>query len=85
LLNFEQAVDKAKTFLAKMKGYNIEFSGRLMIDWLDFEVEKQNETSDQFDLTCSFQENLFGDQRVKFFIRIDRVKGEVVDVQRISQ
>ena len=83
-MNFEQAVDKAKSFLAKMKGYDIVFSSRLMIDWLDFEVEKEFEDLHIFDLKCSFQESIFSDQRAKFLVRINRDNGEVSDVKRIS-
>ncbi len=84
-MNFEMAVDRARSFLAKMKGLDVEFGGRALIDWLDFEVKKTKDTEYQFDLICSFKENIFSDQIVHFYVRIDRIKGEVVDVQRVPQ
>ena len=82
-MNLENAIDKAKGFFVKMKGLDIEFSGRPLIDWLNFEAVIEKETDYQFHLVCSFQENLFNDNRAKFKVIIDKDKGEIKGVQRI--
>lgn len=84
MTNLEEATAIAKAFLVKMKGLDAKLSGRQLIDWLDFEAVKDNETQKYYDIKCTFQENLFTSNRVSFRIRIDKSNGEIVDVQRIN-
>ena len=84
MTNLEEAIEIAKSLLVKMKGLDTNFSGRPLIDWLDFEAVKDNETQRHYDIKCTFQENLFTPNKVSFRIRIDKSNGEIADVQRIS-
>lgn len=84
MTNLVEATEIAKAFLVKMKGLDILFSGRQLIDWLDFEAIKDNETQNHYDIKCTFQENLFTPNRISFKIRIAKSDGEIVDVQRVN-
>ena len=43
MTTLEDAVIKAKEFISKMKGLDVELSGRRLIDWLDFELMEKTE------------------------------------------
>ncbi len=82
IINLEQATEKAKSYLAKMKGYDLELQGRKLIDFLDFEVTHVEHFKDYFDLYVSLLDGLFSKNRAKFRLRISKENGEIIDVHR---
>lgn len=85
MINLEKAVESAKTFLNKMKGLNVEFNGRPLMDWLDFEAVNEKEDSDNYYINCRFRENLFSTNRVSFRIKVSKETGEITDVKRVQE
>ncbi len=65
MVNLEEAIYKAKDFLAKMKGFDIEFQGRKIIDFLNFNNDNVNQESNVFKIFCSLQNGLFSDEMNK--------------------
>ncbi len=83
-INFEKAVHKAKDFISDIKGLDINLSGRKLINWLNFDIERKEEYDDFFDLYISFLENLFSENRVKYRVRINKQTGVIEDVEKIN-
>ena len=85
IVNLVQATDIVKSYLAKMKGYDIEIQDRLVIDFLDFEVYNVNQTSDSFLLFVSMLDGLLSGKRIKFQVKLLKENGEITDVKRIHE
>ena len=68
-----------------MKGLDIDFSGRKLIDWLNFEAENDEETNSDYTIICKFQENLFNPNRVTFRILVNKETGDIDDFKRVYE
>ena len=84
MINLEQATEKVKNYLAKMKGYDLVIQDRLVIDFLDFEVYNVNQTQESFLLFISMLDGLLSGKRVKFQVKLLKENGEITDVKRIQ-
>lgn len=85
MISLEKAMDKAKEILIKMKGLDTKFYGKPMIDWLNFETVKKDETDKNFILKSSFIENMFNPGKVSFEIHINKETGELDDFKRLDE
>lgn len=85
MISLEKAMDKAKEILIKMKGLDTKFYGKPMIDWLNFETVKKDETDKNFILKSSFIENMFNPEKVSFEIHINKETGELDDFKRLDE
>ncbi len=85
MITLEDAVSKAKDFLMKMKGLDIEFAGRKLIDWLDFDASKEEETLEYYCLIINLIENMFSKNRVKYKIQVNKETGNVDDFKKIYE
>ncbi len=84
MINLENAMDKAKEIIIKMKGLDMEFYGKPIIDWLNFETVKKDETETIFILKSSLNPNLFIPEQVSFEIHINKKTGELDDFKRLE-
>ena len=82
--SLEQAIFKAKDFLSKMKGFDVEFQGRKIIYFLNFNVDYINQETNVFKIYCSLQNGLFSEEIIKFKINVFKDTGVITDVQKIS-
>lgn len=82
MITFEQAVEKCRVFLAKMKGADVDVSGRKLLDWLNFEVLGKEETTSEFIIECKIKENMFSKKEIIYKITVDKETGEVKDILR---
>lgn len=83
-INYKTAVGKAKDFITELKGLDVDFAGRKLVNWLNFDVEKKEESKDSYILYLSFYESLFTDKRIKYKVKINKETGEVEDGQRVN-
>lgn len=84
MINLEEAIYKAKDFLTKIKGFDVEFQGRKIIDFLNFNIDYINKETNNFNIYCSLIDGLFSNKIVKFKIDVNKDSGEITDVQKIS-
>jgi len=83
MVTLEQSVEKCRDFLAKMKGAEIKIADRAkLIDLLNFEVLKTEETEKEFIIECRLKENLFSDSFAEYKINIDKESGEIKNILR---
>ncbi len=85
VVNLEKAINKAKTFLAEMKGMDVKLSNRPLIDWLNFEAIGKDNDEPNYDLICTFQENIFSEKKAKFIVSVNKDSGDIVNVKRIEE
>ena len=85
MINQEAAIIKSKQFLAKIKGLEIEVSGRPLIDWLNFEPIGINEIDGNYLIKCSINESLFTSKQVVFEIQVNKDTGEISDIKRLNE
>ena len=85
MITLENALINAKKFIAKMKGLDLELSGRPLIDYLDFTPLKTEETPEDYLLFIDFISGLFNQERVKFKIKVNKETGNVEDIEKINQ
>ncbi len=84
MISLEKAMDKAKEIIIKMKGLDTEFYGKPIIDWLDFETVKIEETETTFILKSSLRPNLYVPEQVSFEIHVNKETGELDDFKRLE-
>ena len=84
MISLEKAMDKAKEVLIKMKGLDTEFYGKPMIDWLDFETVKKDETETSYILKSSLRSNMFTPEQISFEIHVNKETGELDDFKRLD-
>ncbi len=84
MINLEKAMDKAKEVIIKMKGLDTEFYGKPMIDWLNFETVKKDETETSFILKSSLRPIMFTPEQVSFEIHVNKETGELDDFKRLD-
>lgn len=85
MINQEAAIMKSKQFIAKIKGLEIELSGRPLIDWLNFEPIGINEVEENYVIKCSLNQNLFTSKQVVFEIQVNKETGEIYDIKRLNE
>jgi len=85
MITLEDALINAKRFIAKMKGLDLELSGRPLIDYLDFTPLKTEETPQDYLLFIEFISSLFNQNRVKFKVKVNKETGNVEDIEKINQ
>ncbi len=85
MVTLEDATINSKNYLAKMKGLDIDFSGRPIIDYLDFTVLKSEETTENYILSVDFISGMFSAMRSRFKLKIDKKTGIVKEVERIIE
>lgn len=83
MVEYLQAVKKAKEALAEIKGANIPVCGRALIDWLDFTTLKKELVNGRYTITCELKENIFSDKRVKYEVIVRKEDAVVEDVRKI--
>jgi hypothetical protein len=84
IINFEKAVHKAKDFISEIKGLDADLSGRKLINWLNFDIERKEESDKFFILYISFLENIFSNNRVKYRVKVKKETGAIEDVEKIN-
>jgi len=85
MITLENALINAKKFIAKMKGLDLELSGRPLIDYLDFTPLKTEETPEDYLLFIDFISGLYNQKRVKFKVKVNKKTGNVEDIEKINQ
>ena len=85
MITLEDALINAKKFIAKMKGLDLELSGRPLIDYLDFTPLKTEETPQDYLLFIDFISGLFNQNRVKFKVKVNKETGNVEDIEKINE
>ena len=85
MITLENALINAKKFIAKMKGLDLELSGRPLIDYLDFTPLKTEETPEDYLLFIDFISGLYNQKRVKFKVKVNKETGNVEDIEKINQ
>jgi len=85
MITLEDALVNAKRFIAKMKGLDLELSGRPLIDYLDFTPLKTDENPQDYLLIIEFISGLFNQDRVKFKVKVNKETGNVEDIEKINQ
>jgi len=85
MISLEKAMDKAKEVIVKMKGLDTEFYGKPMIDWLNFETVKKDETDKSYILKSSFKANMFNPEQVSYEIHVNKETGELDDFKRLDE
>ncbi|MHA1490490.1 MAG: hypothetical protein ACTSRI_12650 [Promethearchaeota archaeon] len=84
MISLESVMDKAKEIIIKMKELDMEFYGKPMIFWLNFEIVKKDETETTYILKSSLRTNLFIPEQVFFDIHINKETGELDDFKRLE-
>lgn len=85
MITLENALVNAKNFIAKMKGLDLELSGRPLIDYLDFTPLKTEENDQNYLLYIEFLSGLFNQERVQFKIKVNKETGSIEDIEKINQ
>jgi hypothetical protein len=85
MATLEKALTTAKSFIAKMKGLDIELNGRPLIDYLDFTPLKTEETPQHYLLFVEFISGLYNQNRVQFKIKVNKETEEVEDIEKIDK
>lgn len=85
MITLEEALNSAKSFIAKMKGLDIELQGRALIEYLDFVVVRKEDTPNHFSLFINFQNSIFGSGRSSFRVDVNKETGVVEDIEKISE
>ena len=85
MITLEDALINAKKFLAKMKGLDVELSGRPLIDYLDFTALKTEVTSNDYLLFVDFISGLFNKNRETFKLKVNKETGIVEDIEKIEK
>lgn len=85
MITFEDALDSTKNFISKMKGLDIELSGRPLLDYLDFTILKKEETSEHFILFVNFISGIYNPNRVSFRVNVNKETGNIEDIERINE
>ncbi len=85
MITLEDALINAKKFISKMKGLDMELSGRQLIDYLDFTLLKKIETPQDYTLIIEFISGLFSQNRVKFKVKVNKETGNVEDIEKINE
>ncbi len=85
MMTLEDALEKAKRFIAKMKGLDIELGGRPLIDYLDFTIVETDENINFYVLSVELTSNLYSPNRVTYRVDVNKETGNVDDIKRIKE
>ena len=85
LISLVDALINAKKFIAKMKGLDLELSGRPLIDYLDFTPLKTEETPQDYLLFIDFISGLYNQNRVKFKVKVNKETGNIEDIEKVDE
>ncbi len=86
MITLENALEKTKEFIAKMKGLDIVLGGgRPLIDLLDFQIINKEENEKYYTLFVEFIASLYNSNRVTFRVKVNKETGTVDDIERIKQ
>ncbi len=82
-INLEGAIAKVKNFFAELKGVDLKVEGNIkLIDLLDFDVLKTEETKEEFIINCGVKENLFSPKKLEYKVEVDKKTGEIKNVEK---
>ncbi|MFB6245114.1 MAG: hypothetical protein ABEJ03_02085 [Candidatus Nanohaloarchaea archaeon] len=80
----EDATNSVKSYMADLKGADVEVSGRQLIDWLDFDVLETKKDDGKFLLKVEIKESMFSDRRNRYRVVYNPENDSIEDFARLD-